>query len=98
MFIVFKMPKANKKTDKKVCGGVASTSSSEISVRKFYSDSQAAEAILTSQPLTKNAKIIEERKLKKKTNKNSAKVDHIVQPGSTLHVSVRHGVFGVSAA
>ncbi len=98
LFIVFKMPKANKKTDKKVCGGVASTSSSEISVRKFYSDSQAAEAILTSQPLTKNAKIIEERKLKKKTNKNSAKVDHIVQPGSTLHVSVRHGVFGVSAA
>ena len=84
------MPKANKKTEKKkVCDGVAS---SEISVRKFYSDSfySDSEAILTRQPLTKKAKMVEERKWKKK--QNSAKMDHVMQPGSTLHVSVRHGV------
>ncbi len=89
------MPKANKKTEKKkVCDGVASTSAStstssscnEISVRKFYSESQAAEAILTNQPLTKKAKMVEERKWKKnKIQQKWIMLCNLVQPYMYLY-------------
>ncbi len=90
---LFKMPKANKKTEKKkVCDGVASTSgasnasSSEISVRKFYSESQAAEVILTNQPLTKKAKMVEERKWKKnKIQQKWITLCNLVQPYMYLY-------------